>query len=252
MRPTTMGAAIGALSGGLVAWFLTRNRPWATVKKVVAVAAGAAGGGAIGYGIAKIPQRQSGFSHVGAAYPRANGSGDMLIREAAYETLGPSPAPRRRAASCQRPPDELRGGMLQWTELVQSGKARWQGGRRIQSAQDAWEYFKDADLSPQENMYVLSVDNGGHPLGHVLVSRGTQTQALVNPVDVLRPLVISGGSRMIIAHNHPSGDPTPSPQDVALTRNIGTAAKELGVTLLDHIVIGRGGYASLRDMGIVR
>lgn len=252
MRPTTTGALIGSLSGGLLAFYLTRSRPWATIKKVLAVAAGAAGGGALGYGIGKIPMRSHGFSHVGAAYPASGGSGDMLIREAAYETLEQPSAPRRRATGCQRPPDELRGSLLQWTELVQSGKARWQNGRKLASSQDAWEYFRDAALSPQENMYVLSISNSGEPLGHVLVSRGTQTQALVNPVDVLRPLMISGGTRMIIAHNHPSGDPAPSPQDVALTRNIGAAAKELGVTLLDHLVIGRGGYASLRDMGLIR
>jgi DNA repair protein RadC len=115
---------------------------------------------------------------------------------------------------------------------------------------DVYEYFRAAHLSPQENLYVLMLDNGGTPLGHVLVSRGTQTQALVNPADALRPAVIAGAVRMVAVHNHPSGDPTPSKADMESTRRLSAAGKEVGVELLDHVVVGRDGYASLRDMGL--
>lgn len=245
-----MGALIGSLSGGLVGYYVVRNKVWATAKKIAAVVAGAAGGGLIGYGIARIPAHERGYSSVGAMYPESN-SGDMLLREAAYDYGTPEQkVPRQRSTSCSRPSDSLRGDLLQWTELVRSGKAAWKGGK-IQSSHDAWEYFKDANLSPQENFYALMVNNAGAPVGHVLVSRGTQTETIVNSVDALRPLLLSGVSRFIVAHNHPSGDPAPSPQDVAVTKRLNGAARELGVTLLDHIVIGKNGYASLRDMGII-
>jgi DNA repair protein RadC len=250
MRQTTMGATIGSLSGGLIAYYLVRNRTWATVKKFAAVAAGAAGGGLIGYGIARVPAQERGHSSMGGMYPEAGG-GDMLLREAAYDYGTPEQkVSRQRATSCSRPPDSLRGDLLQWTELVRSNKAAWKGGK-VQSAQDAWEYFKDADLSPQENFYVLMIDNQGSPVGHVLVSRGTQTQTIVNPVDAIRPLILSGTTRFIVAHNHPSGNPTPSPEDAALTKRLNNAARDIGVTLLDHIVIGKNGYASMRDMGML-
>jgi DNA repair protein RadC len=252
MKTTTKGATIGAFSGGLLAYYLTRNAPWATIKKVAAVVGGAAGGGVIGYGIAKIPAGQRSYSRVGGNYP-APQSTASIVQEAAYDfSAAPEPKARRsKPTSCQRPPDELRGDMLQWTELVQSGKPAWKGGH-LQSSADAYRYFRDSQLSPQENFYVLMLNNAGIPLGHSLVTRGTTTETLINPADALRPAVLSGATRVIVAHNHPSGSPEPSPNDVAVTKRINEAGKALGITLLDHVVIGRNGYASLRDMGLFR
>lgn len=152
--------------------------------------------------------------------------------------------------TCLRPPDELRGDLLQWVELVRKPGVEWPT-TKLQSSADVYRYLRDAKLSPQENLYVLMLNNQGTPLGHVLVARGTQSEALVNPSDVLRPALLANASRIIVAHNHPSGDPAPSSQDVALTKRIAEAGTVAGVTLLDHIVVGRDGYASLRDMGMI-
>jgi DNA repair protein RadC len=88
------------------------------------------------------------------------------------------------------------------------------------------------------------------PIGHVLVSRGTSSQALVDPPDVIRPALLANASRIIVAHNHPSGNPEPSKEDIALTKRLKEAGSIVGVQLLDHLVIGKHGYASLRDMGM--
>src|SRR5512137_1287259 len=111
MKTTTMGALIGSLSGGLLAYYLTRSRPWAAVKKVVAVAAGAAGGGAVGWGIAKIPIGAK-RSAMAGYYPPPRSSAS-IIEEAAHDER-PMPIRARSArTSCKRPPDELRGDLLQ-------------------------------------------------------------------------------------------------------------------------------------------
>jgi len=249
MKSSTIGATIGALSGGLVAYYVTRMKPWATLKKVAAVLGGAAGGGIVGYGISKIPTESRQYSRVGGYYPPYESSSSVIQEAALDDPVRLKPSTRRSAY--QRPSDELRGKMLQWVELVGNPKAVWTG-KPLQSSADVYRYFRDAHLSPQENFYALAVNNAGIPLGHVLVSRGSATETLINPADALRPALLSGAVRIIVAHNHPSGDPQPSSADVEVTKRINEAGKAIGITLLDHVVIGRNGYASLRDMGLFK
>ena len=73
----------------------------------------------------------------------------------------------------------------------------------------------------------------------------------VRPAEVLRPAVVEAVPNIIVSHNHPSGDPTPSPEDAACTRKLSQAAKLLGVELLDHIVIGGNRYVSLKERGLM-
>ena len=74
---------------------------------------------------------------------------------------------------------------------------------------------------------------------------------MVRPAEVLRPAVIEAVPSIIIVHNHPSHDPTPSPQDAHLTRDLVSAAKLLGIELLDHIVIGGERFVSLKERGLM-
>jgi len=88
------------------------------------------------------------------------------------------------------------------------------------------------------------------------VSKGTADSSPANPREVLMPAIRHNAVSMIIAHNHPSGDPTPSGADVRITRQIAEAAKLMGIRLLDHIVLGQPrsgqpGYISLRQQGLV-
>jgi DNA repair protein RadC len=81
------------------------------------------------------------------------------------------------------------------------------------------------------------------------VSRGGLSSASVEPRDVFRPALLACAAAIIAAHNHPSGDPTPSPADIALTRRLVTCGELIGIELLDHIVVGAGRYISLREAG---
>ena len=70
---------------------------------------------------------------------------------------------------------------------------------------------------------------------------------MVRPAEVLRAAVIENAPSIIVSHNHPSGDPTPSPEDVSITRDLAASAKLLGIDLLDHVVIGGDRFVSLKE-----
>jgi DNA repair protein RadC len=87
-------------------------------------------------------------------------------------------------------------------------------------------------------------------LGLHTVSVGCLTSSLVHPREVYKPAILAGSAAILAAHNHPSGDPEPSAEDVALTRRLAAAGQVLGIELLDHLVIGEAGrFVSLRDRG---
>ncbi|MDW8065125.1 MAG: DNA repair protein RadC [Anaerolineae bacterium] len=118
---------------------------------------------------------------------------------------------------------------------------------QIRSAQDAYLLVTDmADLE-QETLRTLLLDTRGRVLAIPTIYVGNVNTTLVRPAEVFREAVRRNAVSLIIAHNHPSGDPTPSPEDIALTRDLITAGRLLGITVLDHIIIGRGRYTSLRE-----
>jgi len=80
---------------------------------------------------------------------------------------------------------------------------------------------------------------------------GTANSSLVGAREVFREAVKDGAVGIIVAHNHPSGDPTPSPEDVAVTRQLRDAGKLLDIPLLDHVIIGESRHVSLRRMGLL-
>jgi len=83
------------------------------------------------------------------------------------------------------------------------------------------------------------------------VSVGSLTSSLVHPREVFRPAIVAGAAAIIVSHNHPSGDPEPSPEDIALTRRLAAAGTLLGIEVLDHIITGGGRSVSLRARGVL-
>lgn len=88
-------------------------------------------------------------------------------------------------------------------------------------------------------------------LMHTEVSMGSQTASLVHPREVFGPAVREGAHSILLAHNHPSGDPTPSAEDGELTRRLFECGKMLGIEVLDHVIVGNGTgrWFSFRDVG---
>lgn len=122
------------------------------------------------------------------------------------------------------------------------------------------DYLRSAfDENPmQEAFYCVYLDRKNHPLGRHLITLGTLNSTLVSPREVFRGAILAGAAAIVVAHNHPSGDPAPSAADITVTRMLREAAKVLDIELLDHVVVGdvkadpqgRGAY-SFREAGLL-
>ena len=99
----------------------------------------------------------------------------------------------------------------------------------------------------QEEMVVLSLTVKHAIIRHDVVAIGSVSAADPAFADIFRPAIRCGAGAMIVAHNHPSGDPTPSPEDVAFTRRLREAGTLLGIDVVDHLVVGAGEVVSLRE-----
>jgi DNA repair protein RadC len=102
-----------------------------------------------------------------------------------------------------------------------------------------------------EEFHLLFLNRKNELIKHERQQRGTIDHTPVYPREVVKRALELDASALILVHNHPSGDPTPSKADISVTRDIISAAKPLGVTVHDHLIIGRGGHTSLRDLGLL-
>lgn len=123
-------------------------------------------------------------------------------------------------------------------------------GEPITEAGQVYRHFHDrlAHLK-QERFYVLLLDGKGRLMRDLRVSEGTLTASLVHPREVFRYALREAAASLILVHNHPSGDPTPSAEDEALTRRLRAAGELLGLKVLDHVVVGRGRWLSFVETG---
>jgi DNA repair protein RadC len=120
----------------------------------------------------------------------------------------------------------------------------------VRSAHEAYMLLADmADLE-QETLRTILLDTRGRVVAIPTIYVGNVNTTLVRPAEVFREAIRRNAVSLILAHNHPSGDPTPSPEDIALTRDLIAAGQLLGIRVLDHLIIGRGRYTSLRERGL--
>ena len=101
-----------------------------------------------------------------------------------------------------------------------------------------------------ECLAVLMLNTRRRVKGHQLVTIGTMDTLLVHPREVFRGAVIASAAAVILMHNHPSGDPTPSEADIKITRDLIRAGQLMKIEVLDHVVIGNGSHCSLRERGV--
>ena len=121
----------------------------------------------------------------------------------------------------------------------------------IHSPEDAATHLQcDMELLEQEQFRVLLLDTRNRLLRTVEVYQGSLNASAVRVGEVFRDAVRLNAASIIVAHNHPSGDPTPSPEDVSVTRAIVEAGKLLDIEVLDHLIIGRNRYISLKTKGL--
>jgi DNA repair protein RadC len=148
------------------------------------------------------------------------------------------------------------------TALVQLPLVRESSGTRVATPADVYGICRDVAALAQETFHVLVLDAKNRLKNRCMVSLGLADAALVHPREVFRCAIESGASALVLVHGHPSGDPTPSAEDLRITRQLVEAGKIVDIKILDHVIIGRPvdskgdlpahlGYFSLRESGMV-
>lgn len=122
--------------------------------------------------------------------------------------------------------------------------------RRIRSPQDSYELFRDylGDVD-REHFVVACLDTKNQPTNISTVHIGSLNASIVHPREVMKTAILSNAASIICCHPHPSGDPTPSPEDIDVTERLAEVGKIVGIELLDHIIIGDGKFISLKEKG---
>ncbi len=98
---------------------------------------------------------------------------------------------------------------------------------------------------------MILLDGKNRVLKDIRVSEGSLTTSLVHPREVFVPVIEESAASLILVHNHPSGDPAPSSEDLAITKRLKEVGELLGVRLLDHLIVGDGRYVSFADEGLL-
>ena len=127
-----------------------------------------------------------------------------------------------------------------------------QAGNAFRTAADAGRYLLPRyGARPVETFGLLALDVRHRLKREAVISIGCLTSSLVHPREVFQEAVVARAAALVLFHNHPSGDPEPSAEDLALTRRLAAAGTLMGIEVLDHLILGAGRYVSLKDRGVL-
>jgi DNA repair protein RadC len=136
---------------------------------------------------------------------------------------------------------------------LELGRRLFQKGKEVyfRTPNQVWEYLKGMAYLTKEHVRALYLDVKNRLIREEVVSMGGLSSSPLHPREVIRPALLCNAAGIILAHNHPSGDPEPSPGDLEITARVKEACRLMEMELLDHIIVGEGGYVSLRERGVV-
>lgn len=125
-------------------------------------------------------------------------------------------------------------------------------GPALRGPRDVFLFVQDEmRLLDREQFRTLMLNTKHQVLAQETVAIGSLSAALVHPRELFKGCIKKSAAAVILVHNHPSGDPEPSPEDVSLTRRLAQAGRLLGIEVLDHVIIGDGRYVSLKERGLL-
>ena len=186
---------------------------------------------------------------------RTGGKGINVV-ELASKILKTFSGPGLAAANVKELKDTYGLGAAKACEIV----ACFELGRRllqnkqsalILSPEDVWKELKDFRNHKKEHFIVFFLDARSQEIKREIISMGTLNGSLVHPREVFEPAINHSAAQIIIVHNHPSGDPEPSEDDLAITKRLTEAGKILGIDILDHVIIAKSGFASFKERGLI-
>ena len=120
----------------------------------------------------------------------------------------------------------------------------------IDKAEDAARLFMDMQFLQQEHVRILLLDSARCVIGSPTIYIGTLNTSVLRVSEIFRDAIARNSAAIVLAHNHPSGDPTPSPEDLELTHTLIAAGKLLDIQLLDHLIMGHNQWVSMKALGI--
>ena len=138
--------------------------------------------------------------------------------------------------------------------LVREKLGRYELPREIGSPEDAYKAITtitNVQEEAQEVFGILILNTKNKIVAVHEISRGTLNASMVHPREVFKPAVLHNAAAIICFHNHPSGDPKPSRDDIEITKRLVEAGNIMGIEILDHIIVGDDGYISLKERGVM-
>jgi DNA repair protein RadC len=117
--------------------------------------------------------------------------------------------------------------------------------------EDVWKELKDISGHKKEQFVIFYLDSRNQEIKREIISVGLLNANLVHPREVFEPAVRNLAAQIILAHNHPSGDPEPSEDDLEITRKLVESGKILGIEVIDHIIVTKNGFLSFKNKGII-
>ena len=139
-------------------------------------------------------------------------------------------------------------------ELVKEESHKYKVETRISCPKDIYEVLTKVcriQCNAEEVFILITLNIKNIVTGYFEVHRGTINTSLVHPREVFKRALLNNASDIMVAHNHPSGDPNPSKEDIQITERLKEAGNLLGINLLDHIIVGEDKYISLKEKGVL-
>lgn len=140
-------------------------------------------------------------------------------------------------------------------ELVRESAKIYELNKVVRSPQHAFDIVENVlklSSKTKEHLVMMSLNTKNECIGLHTIHIGSVNASIIHPRDVLQPAILNNATSFMVFHNHPSGDVTPSPEDINATKRLAESGQILGIELLDHIIIGTDGrFASLREKGYI-
>lgn len=144
------------------------------------------------------------------------------------------------------------GKAMQILSMAELGKRYNQSKNpitKITSAEDVYNYFKDKlKDKKQEEFWILVLNSQNIITKEELIAKGILDSAIIHPREIFRPAIKNSAKKIILVHNHPSGDPKPSGEDLEITEKIMALGKEMDIKVLDHVIVGDEGWWSWKEV----
>ncbi|WP_275372602.1 RadC family protein [Clostridium tertium] len=139
-------------------------------------------------------------------------------------------------------------------QMVKEKAARYDINKNVSSPKEVYTALRtvfELDILAEEHLVMFALDTKNKIVGAFDVAAGSLNSSIVHPREVFKRALLNNAASIIVAHNHPSGDPTPSSEDINITSRLKECGEILGVKLLDHIIVGDDSYSSLKEKGLL-